>query len=375
MKKLSKLLVVLLVLLLLPVVGSAKKKDPLRAVPNLSFPLIATDIIQLFYQQTWVDADGDGEIDDSEWVLDYDLDDDGVNEMTEPTPIEVTEVISVQYAGGYPGNEDAVYYAYELDEDGCAVDLDEDGVITDDDRTETPMLAWLQSTQPWYDQPVTTIDTDPNLIWNADYVDAANSWQAEWVMTDQLVGIDFVDWGNPLENINPIVGQRFPVEVALYELLETPMTAFKIGCLEYPSSKEEVFGTSDNPAPDTGGFTYGAYFATVLTNKFYAEVWNPDGTIEKITLGPGIGPSGKMNFASGGGGWIPRMPGEHRIWLHTNDPLISFSGAIVNNDEHYIMSSGCMVQELNPNKLELTGIIGDSTYIDVLVVKPSGKKN
>ena len=31
------------------------------------------------------------------------------------------------------------------------------------------------------------------------------------------------------------------------------------------------------------------------------------------------------------------------------------------------MSTGCMVQELNPNKLELTGIIGDSTYIDVLV--------
>ena len=76
MKKLSTLLVVLLVLLLLPVVGSAKKKDETKATPNLSFPLIATDIIQLFYLQTWVDADGDGVVDDSEWVLDYDLDDD-----------------------------------------------------------------------------------------------------------------------------------------------------------------------------------------------------------------------------------------------------------------------------------------------------------
>jgi hypothetical protein len=80
-----------------------------------------------------------------------------------------------------------------------------------------------------------------------------------------------------------------------------------------------------------------------------------------------------MNFASGGG-WIPTMTGWHRIWLHTNDPLISFAGAIVNNDEHYIMSTGCKVQDLNPNKLERTGIIGDSTYIDVLVVRPSGKK-
>ena len=33
-----------------------------------------------------------------------------------------------------------------------------------------------------------------------------------------------------------------------------------------------------------------------------------------------------------------------------------------------------MAQTLNPNKLELSGIIGDSTYIDVLVVKPNGKK-
>ena len=103
-------------------------------------------------------------------------------------------------------------------------------------------------------------------------------------------------------------------------------------------------------------------------------MWNPDGTITSITLGPGIGPSGKMNFASGNGGWIPTMPGWHRIWLHVNDPLIDFSGAIVNNDEHYITSTGCMVQELNPNKLALVGITGDSTYIDVLVEKPSGGK-
>ena len=79
----------------------------------------------------------------------------------------------------------------------------------------------------------------------------ANSWQADWVMeTEAVVTIEFVDWGNPLENINPIVGLRFPVEVALYKQLETPMTAFKMACLEYPGSKDEVFGTSINPNPD-----------------------------------------------------------------------------------------------------------------------------
>ena len=127
--------------------------------------------------------------------------------MTEPTPIEVAEVIGVQYNGSYPGNEDAEHCSYTLGEDGCATDINgpegiPDGVIDDLDLTCEPMLSWL----------------------------------------------------------------------------------------------------------------------------------------------------------------------------HTNDPLIDFTGAIVNNDEHYIMSTGCMVQELNHNKLELTGIVGDSTYIDVEVVRPSGKK-
>lgn len=390
MKMRSVLLAVLVVLLVFPVVGAAQgeqpgkptnpgppsdhpgNKDPLAATPNLSFPLIATDIIQMFYLQTWVDSDGDGIVDDSEWVLDYDLDDDGVNEMTEPTPIEVTEVINIQYNGSYPGNEDAEHCTYTVGDDGCAVDVNLDGIIDDSDMTCAPMLAWLQSMQPWYDQPVTTTDTDPNLIWNAEYVDAANSWQANWVWeTENVIAIDFIDWGNPLENtVYPVVGQRFPVEVALYEKLETPMTAYHMACLEYPGTKVELFGTSEA----SGSFTYGSYFATVLTNKFMAEVWNPDGTITPINIGPGIGPSGKMNFASGGGGWIPTMTGWHRIWLHLNDPLISLSGAIVNNDEHYIMTSGCMAQTLNPNKLALTGIVGDSTYIDVLVQRPSGNK-
>ena len=33
-----------------------------------------------------------------------------------------------------------------------------------------------------------------------------------------------------------------------------------------------------------------------------------------------------------------------------------------------------MAEELSKNKLALSGIVGNSTYIDVLVITPSGKK-
>ncbi len=233
------------------------------------------------------------------------------------------------------------------------------------------MTTWLNNMKPWYPQPRKTSDPNPNYIWNVAYAsDYANSWQAEW-KTDNAtsVQIDFIDWGNPMENTYPLVGYRFPVEVALYQFLDEPMTAYKMACLEYPGTKIELFGTSDLT---TGSYTYESHYATVMTNKFIAEIWNPDGTITKIDLGPGIGPSGKMNFASAVGGWIPKMTGEHR-WLHITDPMISLSGAIVNNDEHYVMSTECGAAEfLAPNKIAKTGIIGNSTFIDVLVKMPNG---
>jgi hypothetical protein len=362
-------------------------QNPLKAVPNLSFPIIATDILQMFYEQTLVDLDGDDVYDDGEeWVLTID------ETSGDPIPIVVDTVITDDYDGGYDGNEVVEHCAYVVDETtGCPVDWNNadndgtpdlpapDGVIDDNDLECVDMASWLSDNEFWYDQPVfydvEEYAYDPNNIWDATVVDAddiggANSWQADWTMeTENIIYIDFIDWGNPLENINPIVNQRFPVEVALYEKLDTAMIAYKMACLEWPGTNVELFGTSDL---DTTDYTYESVFATVLTNKFTAEVWKPNGTIESISISPGIGPSGKMNFASGGGGWIPDMPGWHRIWLHTNDPLISFTGAIVNNDEHYIMTTGCMAQTLNPNKLALTGIIGDSVYIDVLVVSPSG---
>lgn len=354
-------------------------QDPYAALPNLSFPVVMTDTITTFYQTTWVDLDGDGVEDGNERILTLD-------EVGAPIPIVVAEDISDTYTGSFPGQVEpdgsvTVFTTYVLDENGCAVDLVNnttgdpvpDGIA---DLTDPILMTeWLQAAEPWYPQPRVTTSTDPNDVWNTAFVsDYTNSWQADWAHVDEPVLVDFIDWGNPLENTYPLVGYRFPVEVTLHTKLAEPMTAFKMACLEYPSSKIELFGTSRAPAPFNGLHTFDCYYATVLTNRFIAEIWNPDGSIERIDLGPGIGPSGKMNFASASGGWIPRMTGTHRIWLHVTDPLISLGGAIVNNDEHYVMWSGCMAEELAPNKTASSGVIGNSVFIDVLVKKPNSKK-
>jgi hypothetical protein len=440
MNKLWKLFVVfsvLLVFLVVPAFGKKPAEDPIpnpepgkneySAVPNLSFPMIATDIIEMFYQKVWVD-DGDGLFDEKEFELGYDSTGDGFIDNTigdgVPIPIVVAESIEDVYGGLYPGNVGFYYQTYVVDE-GMTQDLltqewSEDGEWSSLDGSDgkpdltdpIDMVTWFESMEDWYDQPVSmdgtlqdtvcTLDglcadipaaLNPNNIWNVAYllygVDAdnkeivggGNSWQAEWRLeTENTIYIDFIDWGNPLENtVYPIVGQRFPVEMAIYEKVAStvpgdaggdPMTAYKMGCIEYPSTRDEVFGTS---TLTTDSFTTEIAFATVLTNKYFAEVWNPNGTITPITIEPGIGPSGKINFASAGGGWIPTMTGWHRIWIHFTDPLIDLSYAIVNNDEHYIMSSGFMAEPLNKNKLELVGIVGNSTFIDVEVMKPSGR--
>ena len=103
MKKSVFMIVFLIVLLTLSGFVQAKKpeippepnptpgQDPTAAVFNLSFPMVATDIIDMLYQKDPV-YDDTGTIID--WVLR--LDDDG-----QPIPITVVENIATQYTGAY----------------------------------------------------------------------------------------------------------------------------------------------------------------------------------------------------------------------------------------------------------------------------------
>ncbi len=223
------------------------------------------------------------------------------------------------------------------------------------------IVEYLQENGPWYPQP--------------PYANE-NTWVADYLVSDATHQIQFVDWGNPMENISPRVGQRFPVEVALFEkvaefdttigaIVGTTMEAFTMACLEYSATRDELFGTN--------GVTYASCFATVLTSEFKVTVRPPDTWLEyEIRLDPAVGPSGKMNFASANGGWIPAQSGWHRITLTINDPNIDLTGAVVENDEHFDMLTGVQLEELSDHVKELSGVFYNTTYIDVYVLPAGG---
>lgn len=377
-------------------------------VNNLSVPAIITDDVSLFFEKIWVDSDSDGVIDGNEYFFNY-TDDNLVI-------IPVNPSLDDAYTGDYEPQVDpptweepSVYQTYVLVEiDGVWQTVDEvnnDSWVWDNESMTSGywsiaepdgkpdltdpilMIDWLPANGPWYPQSwsfteaalsIVPLVNDPatlleNLIWNADYLLSqhdsdfyANAWQAEWRRAEELVQIDFVDWGNPIENTNPLVGYRFPIELYLYTKLDEPMLGYKMACLEAPHSANELYGTD--------GETYLSYYATVLTTKFRCEVWDlKGGIISQIKLEPAIGPSGKMNFASAGGGWIPKTAGPHRIYFYVEDPLISLQGAIVNNDEHYVFDLGLKVEELSKNKQNVSYIVGGAqyTWIDVEVLDPN----
>jgi len=337
-------------------------QDPTALSPNLSFPVVMTTPLEQFFVMVQATDPLTGELlwtSTGDPVMVFATGEDG---DYIPLPA-VDEYLHHIYSGSHPGMTDFDYGWWELVQGDDPATPD---VIETDYHVWTTLdyIAYLNQFPTWYVQP--TDEAEPN------------TWQADWALWEKtllpddpnylwdLVFIDFVDWGNPLENINPMVGYRFPVEVALYQKLDAAMTAYKMACLEYMSTRDELFGTT--------GDLWESMYATVLTTDFDAWVVDPNGVQADISLEPAAGPSGKMNFASSDGGWMPKMPGWHRIYLQINDENIWLRDAVVNNDEHYCMTCGVMCEELSSQKQELTGIYYNQTWIDVYVVPQSGKR-
>lgn len=170
-------------------------------------------------------------------------------------------------------------------------------------------IAYLQANGPWYAQKTT-----------------GNAWQAEF--TPSLAeDVTYIDWGDNIESVNPKVRSPFRLEVTLYKALGTPMNAYTMAVLEYPSTSNELQGTN--------GKQYASPYATVVSGKpklviqylgttvpelmaWNGTEWTSSSTltIVPITFAPELNVGGKYVFGASEGGWKPTSAGYYRITFY-----------------------------------------------------------
>lgn len=203
-----------------------------------------------------------------------------------------TPSFSVPYAGDYPG-------------------------LTVDE------IAALQTAGPWYPQK-----TDGNA-WQADF--AAQTAEA----------VTYVDWGDNIESVSPVVRRPFRLEVVLFkDLLEATMTGYTMAVLEYPSSATELQGANTTQ--------YESRYATVISSRptlviqFYGEAvpagltwtgtaWSA-GTAVPVSFAPELNVGGKYIYGASVGGWKPTVAGWYRITFFVpTGSGVDLSGAQIGN--------------------------------------------
>jgi hypothetical protein len=172
-------------------------------------------------------------------------------------------------------------------------------------------IAWLVANGPWYPQKTTE-----------------NKWNAQFA-SQSAEDVTYIDWGDNVESVSPKLRAPFRLEMTLYKALETPMTAYTMATLEYPSSSSELQGTNTT--------TYDGYYATVVSGspklvvqylgtKVPADLtWNgtawvkSDSTIPAIvpvSFGPELNVGGKYVYGASQGGWKPTSLGYYRITFY-----------------------------------------------------------
>ena len=172
-------------------------------------------------------------------------------------------------------------------------------------------ITSMEANGPWYPQKL-----------------AENRWQADFENTGQ-VDVTYIDWSDNMESVFPKLRSPFRVEIVLFKALEVPMTGYRMGVLEYPSSSTELQGT--NTA------TYENDYATVISGKprlgiqyLGASVpadlsWSEDhwvtsdgSTPTQVTVGfaPELNVGGRYIFGASSGGWKPTQLGYYRLTFY-----------------------------------------------------------
>jgi hypothetical protein len=179
---------------------------------------------------------------------------------------------------------------------------------------------------------------------------------------------DYYYWDNELEQCLPVTCDP------------DAMVAYKSSLIAFQGGPDEVFAVSSEQedvyydSPDCNGtglpkYWEEVYFATVVTDLFDAEVCAPDASCQALRLDPTIEPDGKVNLKVAGYGFVPSMPGTHRIWVRFNDPLMTIRGAEVNDISNYVLETGCRAADLDWLKALRSGLAIDDTWLDFYVVE------
>jgi hypothetical protein len=227
-------------------------------------------------------------------------------------------------------------------------------------------IAYLEENGAWYPQQT-----------------EGNKWQAEYA-NQGTVDVTYIDWSDNMESISPKIRSPFRLEMVLFKALDTPMTAYTMAVLEYPSSADELQGTNAT--------TYEGDYATVISdqpklviqylgNSVSSELtWDgttwvitdPEGNTTvpdtvSISFAPELNVGGKYVFGASSGGWKPAQLGYYRItfYIPAGSGVNLASGTIANAATGFTApTEGVATAVLDT--------VNNLTYIDVLAVGSGG---
>lgn len=229
----------------------------------------------------------------------------------------VTESLTLQYTGTYPGVAESKEYG------------------------PTYITDYLDLYGPWYAQKT------------------ENKWQASYA-TRTKGEVTVVDWSDSMEGVYPKANTPFRLEVVLFNkvaedaatgglatldpdtgLAWDPMLKYRMGVLEYPSSKNELQGTHADFTDANGVFVDNqlpSAWATVISSRPKLVVqylgatvpvlsWDPDQSVwvgedgstprvSQVSFATELNVGGKYIYGASKKGWVPALNGFYRITFY-----------------------------------------------------------
>ena len=222
-------------------------------------------------------------------------------------------------------------------------------------------IAALVATGPWYAQKV-----------------EGNVWQGPFE-TYTGTPVTFIDWGDAMESVDPKLRRPYRVEFGVYVQLPTPMSAYTMALLAYPSSKDETQGTNGTRY-DCNYATIASPLGTCVIQRYDDNAtltWNAvtgqwDGAFPPETgfgFSQELNVGGKYIFGASLGGFKPTVAGNYRITFYFQEgSQVSLAGAQVGDYNDGVP----IIPKIGENNTAVVDDINNLTYMDVQATTGGG---